>query len=98
MLKNRILSELYTQHAHNEADCPRYQKKTRDSSHRSHCATQPCADTYRDADNIRAGHELAEAHNIGKVLLTYPPLLIDSEAPRPDKPASTADPVQRDLQ
>src|SRR5213078_284570 len=76
----------------------RNKKKTRDSSHRPDGATQPRSDTDRDADNIRAAHELAEAHDVGKVLLAYPPLLIDGEAPRPDKPTSTADPVQRDLQ
>ena len=59
-------------------------------------APQLRPDADRDADDVRPGHELAKAYDVGKFLLAYPAALLDGDAARPDEAAAEA--AERDLE
>src|SRR5262249_11931054 len=85
-------------HTEGEADGPRYQQEPCDGGERAAGAAKPCPRTHRDADDVRAGHELTEAHDVGEFLFADPLALLDANAPRPDEAAATSNAEQRDLE
>src|SRR5467141_170785 len=93
-----MMSVLEVQHTKREPDCPRYQKEAGNGGDCPDRSTQLCPDADGDAQHVRARHKLAKAHDVGKILLAYPPALIDGDAARPDKPTAATDPVERDLE
>jgi hypothetical protein len=47
-----------------------------------------------NTDDVRSGHELAKAYNVGKFPVADPTSLLDGDAARPDDAAASADPVE----
>jgi hypothetical protein len=80
VLKDRMMSVLEEQQSERKTDCPGYQKEAGNSGDCSDGAAQLCPDANGDADNVRAGQKLAQAHDIGEILFGYPPALIDGDA------------------
>jgi hypothetical protein len=98
VLKDRMIGVLEIQHTGRKTDYPGYQKEAGDGGGCPGSASQSCPDANRDADDVRAGHELAQAHDVGKFLLGNPPALIYRDAACPNKAAPAADPAERNLQ
>jgi hypothetical protein len=92
VLKDRMMSVLKVQQTERKTDCPGYQKEAGNGGDCPDGAAQLCPDAKDDADNVRPGQKLAQAHDIGEILFGYPPALIDGDAACPNQPAATADP------
>src|SRR5229473_3505925 len=96
ILKNRMVSLREVQHANREPDHPWDHQETGGGGDRADGASQSCPDADRNADDVRAGHELAKADDVPKFPLADPPTLVDGDAVCPDETA--AEPAQRDLE
>ena len=86
------MSVLKVQDTEGKIDGPGYQEEAGYSGDCPDCGAQLCSDANGDADNVRTGQKLAQAHDIGEILFGYPPALIDGDAACPNQPAATADP------
>jgi hypothetical protein len=90
------MSVLEAQHTERETDHQGYQHEARGCGDCPHRSPQFCSDTDRDADDVRPGHELAKAQDVGEFLLAYPPVLFDGEATGPDESATKS--TERDFE
>ena len=80
VLKDRLVGVLEVQQTEHKTDDPGYQKKSGNGGDCPDGAAQICSDANGDADNVRAGQKLAQAHHIGEILFGYPSALIDGDA------------------
>jgi hypothetical protein len=92
ILKDRMMNVLKVQQTERKTDCPGYQKEAGNGGECPDGAAQLCPDAKDDADNVRPGQKLAQAHDIGEILFGYPPALIDGDAACLNQPAATAAP------
>jgi hypothetical protein len=82
------------QQADRKADCPRDDEKAGNCGDRSDRAPHLRSDAHGNTDNVRPGHELAKAYNVGKFPVADPTALLDGDAARPDDAAASADTVE----
>src|SRR5262245_277550 len=96
--EHRQMRVLENRHAEGEADRPWYQEEPGDGGEHAAGAAKSRARAHRDADDVRARHELTEADDVSEFPFGDPPTLFDGDAPRPDETAATPHAVQRDLE
>jgi len=81
--------------AHRETDYPRDDEKARNCCDRSDRAPHLRPDADGNANNVRPGHELTKADDVGKFSIADPAALLDGNAARPNDAAGSADAVER---
>src|SRR5215471_17451275 len=70
------------------AAMPRDDEKAGNCGDHSDHALHLCSDAHGNSDDVRPGHELAKAYNVGKFAVGEPAMLLDGNAARPDNPAA----------
>src|SRR6516162_9238184 len=66
--EDREVSIFKEKQADRKTDCPRDDKKAGNCGDRSDRAPHLCSDAHGNSDDVRPGHELAKAYNVGKSL------------------------------
>ena len=92
--EDREVSIFKEQQADRKPDCPRDHEKAGNCGDRSDRAPHLCPDAHGNSDDVRPGHELAQAHNVGKFPVADPAAVLDGDAARPDDAAASADTVE----
>src|SRR5215831_19024026 len=96
--ENREVSVFKIEHTEREPARPRDDGEARDRRDRSDTAAhfRPNADS--DADDVRPGHELAEADDVGEFPVADPALVFHRNPRRPDNsPTETAERDDQEL-
>jgi hypothetical protein len=94
--QNRQVSIFEAYQAEREADPPRDEKEAAERGDCADSAPHLRPDAYGNTNDVRPGHALAKADDIGKFAVAYPTAFLDSYLARPDNPTAAPDTAKRD--
>ena len=86
------MSIFKTKQAKREADGPWDDQEAANRGDRSDRAPHLRPDADGDTDDVRPGHKLAKAYDVGKFPVADPAAVLDGDAARPDDPAALPPP------